>query len=252
MLTLKNVKLSIDGKTILKDVSFDVEPGTICMLVGPNGAGKSTLFNAIAGQLTLDKGNIILSEHSERRISLRQTQKDPSASPQDDVDLNTFSEQVRSQYIGRVFQDPKSGTIADFSIWENFTLAFNQFKKHWWNYAYDTHQKEEFTKIIKNYLGKSMNLDQKMQLLSGGQRQILNLIMTTLVHSPILLLDEHTAALDAQTSTFAMELTQKLVRERNLCCLMISHNTEFIKKYGDQIIELKDGVTRKIDANLVN
>jgi len=223
MLTLKNVKLLIEKTTILKDVNVTVKPGTICMLTGANGSGKSTIFNAISGNLPLDKGHIVL----------------------DQQDLRKLSEKERSKRIGRVFQDPKTGTIADFSIWENFTLAFNQFKKHWWNYAYDETQKSEFKKTIKDYLGKSMNIDQKMGMLSGGQRQILNLIMTTMVHSPILLLDEHTAALDTKTSQFAMELTQQLVKERKLCCLMISHNNDFIEKYDDQIIELKDGFVHK-------
>ena len=226
MLKLENISLTFNPGTVnekkaLTDLSLHLEKGDFVTILGSNGAGKSTLFNTIAGTYTPDSGNVFL----------------------DGKDITALPDYKRSKEIGRLFQDPLKGTAPNMTIEENLALA----------YLRANHTKSPFSMVSKAdradfreklamlNLGLEERMNQPVGLLSGGQRQALTLLMATLVTPKILLLDEHTAALDPGTAEIVLELTKKIVAENNITCLMITHNLASSLSLGNRTIMMADG-----------
>ena len=222
---LKNATVEVnsgfnEAKTILDDVSLDIFEHDFLTILGGNGAGKSTLFNVIAGTLTLLSGTIsILGE-----------------------DVTSLPAEKRAKYLARVFQDPKMGTAPRMTVAENLLIAkYRGEKRNLVSRKIHTFT-DEFLKLVsKTGNGLERHLDTPTGLLSGGQRQALSLLMTTLKRPELLLLDEHTAALDPKTSISLMTLTDEFVRTDKLTALMITHHMEDALKYGNRLIVMKDG-----------
>ncbi|NLR32653.1 ABC transporter ATP-binding protein [Levilactobacillus tujiorum] len=205
---------------VLKDVSLTIQAGDFVAVIGNNGAGKSTLLNTIAGTLPVDAGDLTLAGH-------RVTRK-PVA--------------YRSRWLSRVFQDPKMGTAGELSVAENLTLAaqhtssmsLKHYRRHGQTAAY-----QELLRPLN--MGLEQRLTTQVKYLSGGQRQALSLLMATLSHPDLLLLDEHTAALDPQTSQKVMDLTQTIVEQNQLTTMMITHKMSDALKYGNRLVMVQDG-----------
>ena len=210
----KLVKSGFDEeKIILNDVSLDIHEHDFITILGGNGAGKSTLFNVIAGTLPLTSGSIhILGEN-----------------------VTHFSPEKRAKYLSRVFQDPKMGTAPRMTVAENLLIAKFRGEKR------GLVPREFQATIEKIGNGLDKHLDTPIEFLSGGQRQALSLLMATLKRPELLLLDEHTAALDPKTSVALMELTNEFVSRDRLTALMITHHMEDALKYGNRLIVMKDG-----------
>lgn len=207
---------TVNERKALQDVSLTVPTGQFVTLIGGNGAGKSTLFNAIGGTFLTDAGRVEL----------------------DGRDLTFAPAHRRSAYIGRLFQDPMLGTAPHMSIAENMTLACRTGRLPKGRKA----QREFFCRRLEALgLGLEDRLDAPVGLLSGGQRQALTLLMATIVPPQLLLLDEHTAALDPATAEKVLALTQKIVAEEKLTCMMITHNIESALRLGDRTLMLEDG-----------
>ncbi len=201
----------------IKHISKTFNEGTV---IGGNGAGKSTLLNLISGTYMIDSGNIILNGD----------------------DISKQKEYKRAARIGRVFQDPMTGTCADLTIEENFSIAKRRGKLRTLRMGLTSKEKEEYRDLLKSLnLGLENRLTSKVGLLSGGQRQALTLLMATLVKPELLLLDEHTAALDPKTASRVLSLTDELVRKDNLTTLMITHNMKDAIKYGNRLIMMSEG-----------
>ena len=217
----KLVKSGFDEeKIILNDVSLDIHEHDFITILGGNGAGKSTLFNVIAGTLPLTSGSIhILGEN-----------------------VTHFSPEKRAKYLSRVFQDPKMGTAPRMTVAENLLIAkFRGEKRGLVLRSLDSYREEFQATIEKIGNGLDKHLDTPIEFLSGGQRQALSLLMATLKRPELLLLDEHTAALDPKTSVALMELTNEFVSRDRLTALMITHHMEDALKYGNRLIVMKDG-----------
>lgn len=209
-----NEKIALDG------VDLVLEDGEFVTVIGSNGAGKSTLLNAIAGTWFVDSGKIFI----------------------DDIDVTKLSEYKRAQYIGRVFQDPMMGTAADMWIEENLALAHRRGLKRGLKIGITPDERETFKILLKEFdLGLEDRLSSKVGLLSGGQRQALTLIMATLQQPRLLLLDEHTAALDPKTASKVLEVTDKIVKKSGLTTFMVTHNMRDAIKYGDRLLMLNEG-----------
>jgi len=224
-LELKNatkvVKNGFDEeKIILNDVSLEIFEQDFITILGGNGAGKSTLFNTIAGTLSLTSGTIrILGE-----------------------DVTKFSPEKRAKYLSRVFQDPKMGTAPRMTVAENLLIAKFRGEKRGLFPRRLTSYKDEFQATIEKVgNGLEKHLNTPIEFLSGGQRQALSLLMATLKRPELLLLDEHTAALDPKTSVALMELTDDFVSKDHLTALMITHHMEDALKYGNRLIVMKEG-----------
>ena len=226
MLKLENISLTFNPGTVnekkaLTNLSLHLEKGDFVTILGSNGAGKSTLFNTLAGTYTPDNGKVYL----------------------DGKDITALPDYKRSKEIGRLFQDPLKGTAPNMTIEENLALA----------YLRANHTKSPFSMVSKAdradfreklamlNLGLEERMNQPVGLLSGGQRQALTLLMATLVTPKILLLDEHTAALDPGTAEIVLELTKKIVAENNITCLMITHNLASSLALGNRTIMMADG-----------
>lgn len=226
MLKLDNISLTFNAGTVnekkaLTNLSLHLPAGDFVTILGSNGAGKSTLFNTIAGTYTPDSGKVYL----------------------DSKDITQLPDYKRSKEIGRLFQDPLKGTAPNMTIEENLALA----------YLRANHTKSPFSMVSKAdraefrerlamlNLGLEDRMDMSVGLLSGGQRQALTLLMATLVTPKILLLDEHTAALDPGTAEIVLELTKKIVAENNITCLMITHNLASALAMGNRTIMMADG-----------
>jgi len=209
-----------EEKIILNDVSLEIFEHDFITILGGNGAGKSTLFNTIAGTLPLTSGSIrIMGE-----------------------DVTNFSPEKRAKYLSRVFQDPKMGTAPRMTVAENLLIAkFRGEKRGLLPRRLSSHREEFQTTIEKVGNGLEKHLDTPIEFLSGGQRQALSLLMATLKRPELLLLDEHTAALDPKTSVALMELTDGFVNKDYLTALMITHHMEDALKYGNRLIVMKDG-----------
>lgn len=211
---------TVNEKVALRNVTVTLEEGDFVTLIGGNGAGKSTLLNSIAGVFPIDKGSIVI----------------------DGVDVTKLSEHKRASMLGRVFQDPMMGTAANMWIEENLALAFRRGKKRTLKWGI-THKERMMYKELLEPLGLGLEnrLTTKVGLLSGGQRQALTLLMATLKRPKLLLLDEHTAALDPKTAQKVLELSDQFIKEGNLTTLMITHNMRDAIKYGNRLIMMHDG-----------
>lgn len=209
-----------EEKIILNDVSLDIYEHDFITILGGNGAGKSTLFNSIAGTLPLTSGSIrIMGE-----------------------DVTHFSPEKRAKYLSRGFQDPKMGTAPRMTVAENLLIAKFRGEKRGLFPRKLSAYKEEFQATIEKVgNGLEKHLDTPIEFLSGGQRQALSLLMATLKRPELLLLDEHTAALDPKTSVALMELTDDFVSKDHLTALMITHHMEDALKYGNRLIVMKEG-----------
>ena len=209
-----------EEKVILNDVSLDIFEHDFITILGGNGARKSTLFNVIAGTLPLTSGSIyILGEN-----------------------VTSYSPEKRAKYLSRVFQDPKMGTAPRMTVAENLLIAKFRGEKRRLVPRRLSHYRKEFQETIdKIGNGLEKHLDTPIEFLSGGQRQALSLLMATLKRPELLLLDEHTAALDPKTSVALMSLTDEFVNRDQLTALMITHHMEDALKYGNRLIVMKDG-----------
>ena len=226
MLTLSNLHKTfapgtVNEKVALDGVNLHLNPGDFVTILGSNGAGKSTLFGAIAGSFLPDQGSVVL----------------------DGADITKLPDYKRSKYIGRLFQDPLKGTAPNMTIEENLALA----------YLRASHQRSPFSmisakdrrdfrdRLAQLELGLEDRMNHPVGLLSGGQRQALTLLMATLVTPKLLLLDEHTAALDPATAEKVLKLTQSIVEENHITCMMITHNIPSALNLGNRTLMMKDG-----------
>ena len=209
-----------EERVILNDVSLEIHEHDFITILGGNGAGKSTLFNTIAGSLELTSGTVrILGE-----------------------DVTRWSPQKRAKYVSRVFQDPKMGTAPRMTVAENLLIAKFRGESRSLVPRKLSRYTDEFQATIDQIgNGLEKHLNTPVELLSGGQRQALSLLMATLKRPDLLLLDEHTAALDPKTSVALMELTDQIVKRDQLTSLMITHSMEDALKYGNRLIVMKDG-----------
>ena len=225
MLDIKNVsktfnKGTINEKRALCNLNLHLNPGDFCTVIGGNGAGKSTMLNAVSGVFPLDSGKIYI----------------------DDMDVTAMPEYKRAKFLGRVFQDPMMGTAADMEIQENLALALRRGKRRTLRWGISKAERELFREELKILgLGLEDRMTNKVGLLSGGQRQALTLLMATLQKPRILLLDEHTAALDPKTAKNVLELSDELIRTNKLTTLMITHNMNDAIKYGNRLIMMNNG-----------
>ena len=211
---------TINEKKALVDVSFTLNDGDFCTVIGGNGAGKSTIMNAVSGVWPVDSGSIWI----------------------DGVDVTTLPEHKRAAYLGRVFQDPMTGTAGDMQIDENMALAARRGKPRGLRWGVTKAERQKYREeLAKLDLGLENRLTAKVGLLSGGQRQALTLLMASLRRPKLLLLDEHTAALDPKTAAKVLELTDKIVAKDQLTTLMITHNMRDAIAHGNRLIMMKDG-----------
>ena len=211
---------TINEKKALVDTTLQLKPGDFTTVIGSNGAGKSTMLNAIAGVWPIDKGRIVI----------------------DGVDITKEPEHKRARYIGRVFQDPMLGTAAGMMIEENLAIASRrgQFPGLGWSSTSEQH--DRFYEMLKELnLGLEDRMTAHVGLLSGGQRQALTLLMATLQKPKILLLDEHTAALDPKTAEKVLNATERIVGESHLTTLMITHNMRDAIAHGNRLIMMNEG-----------
>lgn len=225
MLEIKNVHKTFNPNTInekkaLNGIDLVLNEGDFVTVIGGNGAGKSTMLNMIAGVYPVDCGTITI----------------------DGKDVTKLPEHKRAMYIGRVFQDPMTGTAADMQIAENLALAARRGKRRGLKHGVTRKEKENYINILKSLdLGLETRLTSKVGLLSGGQRQAVTLLMATLKKPRLLLLDEHTAALDPKTAKKVLELTEAIVSRDNLTTIMITHNMKDAIAIGNRLIMMNDG-----------
>ena len=225
MLEIKNLTKVFNGGTVnekiaLRELSLHLNPGDFVTVIGGNGAGKSTMLNCVAGAYPVEEGQILI----------------------DGVDVTALPEYKRAAFIGRVFQDPMMGTAATMQIEENLALAARRGKPSTLRPGITKAEREEYRQQLTLLdRGLEDRLTAKVGLLSGGQRQALTLLMATLRKPKLLLLDEHTAALDPKTAAKVLEATQKIVEKDNLTTLMITHNMRDAIAYGNRLIMMYDG-----------
>lgn len=225
MLELKGITKTffpgtVNEKVALKNVDLVLEDGDFVTIIGGNGAGKSTLLNAIAGVWAPDCGSVVI----------------------DGVDVTHTPEYKRAKFLGRVFQDPMMGTAADMEIEENLAVALRRGKRRSLKWRITRSEREQYRELLKSLdLGLETRMTHKVGLLSGGQRQAVTLLMATLKTPKVLLLDEHTAALDPKTAAKVLEITERIVRENHLTTLMITHNMKDAITYGNRLIMLHEG-----------
>lgn len=225
MLEVTNIKKTFNAGTInekraLNGVDLKLEDGEFVTVIGGNGAGKSTFLNAMAGVWPVDEGRIVI----------------------DGIDVTGLSEYKRAKYLGRVFQDPMTGTAADMEIIENLALADRRGKKRGLGWGVTASEKDRYHELLKELdLGLEDRMTAKVGLLSGGQRQALTLLMATLQKPNVLLLDEHTAALDPKTAAKVLETTDRIIEENHLTTLMVTHNMRDAILHGNRLIMMSEG-----------
>lgn len=225
MLEIKNISKTFNPNTVneklaLNDISLTLNDGDFVTVIGGNGAGKSTLLNAIAGTFKVDCGSIVL----------------------DGTDVTNIPEYKRAKFLGRVFQDPMMGTAAGMQIDENLAIAELRGRKRTLKWGVRQEQRLQYRELLKELdLGLEDRLTSKVGLLSGGQRQAVTLLMATLKKPNLLLLDEHTAALDPKTAAKVLEITDKIVNANKLTTLMITHNMRDAIEHGNRLIMLHAG-----------
>ena len=211
---------TINAKVALNHLNLTLNDGDFVTVIGGNGAGKSTMLNAIAGVFQVDSGTITI----------------------DGQDVTKLPEHKRAAFLGRVFQDPMMGTAPTMQIIENLALAARRGRSRGLGWGITKAEKERYHEMLRNLdLGLEDRLTSKVGLLSGGQRQALTLLMASLQKPRLLLLDEHTAALDPKTAETIMVLTGKVVREKQLTALMVTHNLRYAVEYGDRLLMLDHG-----------
>ncbi len=204
---------TVNEKKALCGVNLTLNDGDFVTVIGGNGAGKSTVLNAIAGVWGIDAGSIVI----------------------DGTDITRLGEHQRAKYIGRVFQDPMTGTAANMEIQENLAIAARRGKPRTLKWGITKAERAEYRKMLTGLgLGLEDRMTAKVGLLSGGQRQALTLLMATIQKPKLLLLDEHTAALDPKTAAKVLELSDKLVRENHLTAMMVTHNMRDAIYYGNR------------------
>lgn len=225
MLEIKNISKTFNPGTVnekraLKNVSLTLEDGDFVTVIGGNGAGKSTMLNAIAGVWPVDQGHILI----------------------DGQDVTKLPEYKRAAFLGRVFQDPMNGTAATMGIEENLALALRRGQSRTLRAGIKNNEREAYKRLLATLgLGLEDRLTSKVGLLSGGQRQALTLLMATLKKPKLLLLDEHTAALDPKTAAKVLETTDLIVNRDRLTTLMITHNMKDAIVHGNRLIMMMDG-----------
>lgn len=225
MLILQNIRKTfhagtVNQKVALDDVSLTLKDGDFVTVIGGNGAGKSTLLNTIAGTFPVDSGSITI----------------------DGEDITLLPEQKRARFLGRVFQDPMMGTAADMWIEENLALAAQRGERRGLKWSISATDREEFRRLLAELdLGLEERLSSKVGLLSGGQRQALTLLMATMKRPRLLLLDEHTAALDPKTAAKVLALSDRFVEEGRLTTLMVTHNMKDAIAHGNRLIMMNAG-----------
>lgn len=225
MLTITNVrktfnKGTINEKKALNGINLHLNPGDFVTIIGGNGAGKSTMLNMIAGVYPIDCGKIVI----------------------DGVNISREPEHRRARYIGRVFQDPMRGTAANMEIQENLAMALRRGKVRGLSWGIKSNEKDYYREALAQLdLGLQTRMSSKVGLLSGGQRQALTLLMATLQKPKLLLLDEHTAALDPKTAKKVLDLTNKIVSEQSLTALMVTHNMKDAIQIGNRLIMMHEG-----------
>ena len=225
MLDLKAVRKTFNAKTVNEKIALDgvdlhLDDGDFVTVIGGNGAGKSTMLNAIAGVWPIDSGSIVI----------------------DGTDVTRTSEYQRAALLGRVFQDPMTGTAATMQIEENLALAARRGQKRTLRIGITREERAEYReKLATLGLGLENRMTAKVGLLSGGQRQALTLLMATLKKPRLLLLDEHTAALDPRASAKVMELSEQIVTENRIMTLMVTHNMKDAIRYGNRLIMMNEG-----------
>ena len=211
---------TITEKRALTDVDLHLEEGDFVTIIGGNGAGKSTMLNAVAGVFPVDKGSIKVGG----------------------VDVTRLPEYKRARYLGRVFQDPMTGTAATMNIEENMALAMRRGEKRTLRWGISNMERDMYREQLKTLgLGLEDRMASKVGLLSGGQRQALTLLMATMRTPKLLLLDEHTAALDPKTAAKVLELTEKIVAEQKLTAMMVTHNMKDAIALGNRLIMMNAG-----------
>ena len=211
---------TVNEKQALRGVSLTLKDGDFCTVIGGNGAGKSTLLNAVAGTWAVDGGSISIGG----------------------VDVTHLPDHKRAPYIGRVFQDPMLGTAPTMQILENLALAARRGQRRGLRWGVTKAEKEQYQEMLKNLdLGLEDRLTSKVGLLSGGQRQALTLLMASLKKPKLLLLDEHTAALDPKTAAKVLELSDRIVAESQLTTMMVTHNMKDAIQHGNRLIMMYDG-----------
>ena len=225
MIRLENVSKTYNigtnfEKNVLKEFNLSVKKNDFVSIVGPNGSGKTTLFNIICGSIDIDNGKIFL----------------------EDKEISKIKEFKRYKYIGRVHQNPSVGTCLNMTILENLALADNKMKHYNLTWGIDRKKIDEYKEKLKILeLGLEEHLNTKVQNLSGGQQQAVSLIMATMNPIDILILDEHTAALDPKTAEIIMKLTDKIIKEQKITTLMITHNLKYAINYGNRLLVMKQG-----------
>ena len=211
---------TINEKSALSDLSLHLKPGDFVTVIGGNGAGKSTMLNAIAGVWAVDSGRIIL----------------------DGEDITALPEHKRAKLIGRVFQDPMMGTAPNMQLEENLALAMRRGQRRGLSWGVTRAEREIYREKLRSLnLGLEDRMTVKVGLLSGGQRQALTLLMASLQKPKLLLLDEHTAALDPSTAAKVLELSDKIVQENQLTAMMITHNMSDAIRHGNRLIMMNEG-----------
>ena len=225
MLSLKNVcktfnKGTINEKKAIDGLDLHLAPGDFATVIGGNGAGKSTMLNLISGTYQADSGSIIL----------------------DGVAMERLPEHLRAAFLGRVFQDPMMGTAAEMGIEENLAMAHRRGKRRGFSWGITAAEREEYRERLAQLgLGLEDRMKSKVGLLSGGQRQALTLLMATLQKPKLLLLDEHTAALDPKTAAKVLDLTEEIVAREGLTTLMVTHNMRDAIRLGNRLIMMHEG-----------
>lgn len=211
---------TINEKVALDGVNLQIEAGDFCTVIGGNGAGKSTMLNAVAGVWPVDQGAILV----------------------DGQNITGVPEHKRAAFLGRVFQDPMTGTASTLEIEENMALAARRGKRRTLGWGITRQEKETFRELLKILdLGLEDRMTSKVGLLSGGQRQALTLLMATMQQPKLLLLDEHTAALDPKTAEKVLRITDQIIAENHLTTLMITHNMKDAIAHGNRLIMMHEG-----------
>ena len=225
MLEIKDVHKTFNAGTInekvaLNGLNLTLNDGDYVTVIGGNGAGKSTMLNMITGVFPVDSGNILI----------------------DGEDITNLPEHKRAKYFGRVFQDPMTGTAADMQIEENMALAARRGKRRTLGFGIKKAEREKYKELLATLdLGLENRLTSKVGLLSGGQRQAITLLMATLQHPKLLLLDEHTAALDPKTAAKVLDISDKIIMENHLTALMVTHNMKDAIVHGNRLIMMYEG-----------